>query len=43
VLSLIHDVTERNRLDRQLRQGALRDPLTGGANRLLFAERVAHA
>jgi diguanylate cyclase (GGDEF)-like protein/PAS domain S-box-containing protein len=43
VLSLIYDVTERNRLDRQLRQGAFRDPLTGGANRLLFVERVAHA
>jgi diguanylate cyclase (GGDEF)-like protein/PAS domain S-box-containing protein len=43
VLSLIYDVTERNRLDRQLRQGAFRDPLTGGANRLLFLERVAHA
>src|ERR1017187_355530 len=43
VLSLIHDVTERNRLDRQLRQGAFRDPLTGGANRVLFAERVSHA
>jgi diguanylate cyclase (GGDEF)-like protein/PAS domain S-box-containing protein len=43
VLELIYDVTERNRLDRQLRQGAFRDPLTGGANRVLFAERVAHA
>ena len=43
VLSLVHDVTERNRLDRQLRQGAFRDPLTGGVNRVLFAERVAHA
>jgi diguanylate cyclase (GGDEF)-like protein/PAS domain S-box-containing protein len=43
VLSLVHDVTERNRLDRLLRHGALRDPLTGGVNRVLFAERVAHA
>ena len=43
ILEFICDVTERNRLDRQLRQGALRDPLTGGANRVLFAERVAHA
>jgi diguanylate cyclase (GGDEF)-like protein len=39
----VHDVTERNRLDRLLRHGALRDPLTGGVNRVLFAERVAHA
>ena len=43
VLSLVHDVTERNRLDRLLRHGAFRDPLTGGVNRVLFAERVAHA
>ncbi|MGA3183510.1 MAG: EAL domain-containing protein [Candidatus Dormibacteria bacterium] len=43
ILSLVNDVTERNRLDRQLRQGAFRDPLTGGVNRPLFAERVAHA
>ncbi len=43
LLSLINDVTERNRLDRQLRQGGFRDPLTGGANRVLFTERVAHA
>ncbi len=43
LLSLINDVTERNRLDRQLRQGGFRDPLTGCANRVLFTERVAHA
>jgi diguanylate cyclase (GGDEF)-like protein/PAS domain S-box-containing protein len=43
ILTLINDVTERNRLDTQLREGAFRDPLTGGANRALFAERVAHA
>ena len=43
ILTLINDVTERNRLDRQLREGAFRDPLTGGANRALFAERVGHA
>ena len=40
VLSLVHDVTERNRLDRQLRQGAFRDPLTGGVNRVLFAHAL---
>jgi diguanylate cyclase (GGDEF)-like protein/PAS domain S-box-containing protein len=42
-LSIVNDVTERNRLYRQLREGALHDPLTGGANRTLFTERVAHA
>jgi diguanylate cyclase (GGDEF)-like protein/PAS domain S-box-containing protein len=43
ILSLINDVTERNRLDRQVREGAFRDPLTGGANRALLSERVGHA
>jgi diguanylate cyclase (GGDEF)-like protein/PAS domain S-box-containing protein len=43
ILSIITDVTERNRLQRALREGALRDPLTGRANRALFTERLAHA
>ena len=43
IVSIVNDVTERNRLDRQLRAGAFRDPLTGRANRTLFSERVAHA
>ena len=43
ILVLINDVTERHRLDRQLREGAFRDPLTGGANRALLTERVRHA
>jgi diguanylate cyclase (GGDEF)-like protein/PAS domain S-box-containing protein len=47
ILSIITDVTtdvtERNRLQKELREGALRDPLTGGANRALFTERLAHA
>jgi diguanylate cyclase (GGDEF)-like protein/PAS domain S-box-containing protein len=43
ILVLINDVTERRRLDRQLREGAFRDPLTGGANRALLTERVKHA
>jgi diguanylate cyclase (GGDEF)-like protein/PAS domain S-box-containing protein len=43
ILSIINDVTDRNRMYKQLRDGAFRDPLTGGANRALFAERVAHA
>jgi diguanylate cyclase (GGDEF)-like protein/PAS domain S-box-containing protein len=43
ILSIISDVTERNRLQRELRDGALRDPLTGRASRALFTERLAHA
>jgi diguanylate cyclase (GGDEF)-like protein/PAS domain S-box-containing protein len=43
ILSIVNDVTERNRLYKQLHDGAFRDPLTGGANRALFTERVAHA
>jgi diguanylate cyclase (GGDEF)-like protein/PAS domain S-box-containing protein len=43
ILVLINDVTECHRLDRQLREGAFRDPLTGGANRALLNERVRHA
>jgi len=43
VLSIVNDVTERNRLEAQLREGAFRDPLTGGANRALLEERLAHA
>jgi diguanylate cyclase (GGDEF)-like protein/PAS domain S-box-containing protein len=43
ILSSISDVTERNRLERELRAGAFRDPLTGRANRALFSERVMHA
>ena len=43
MLSIVNDVTERNRLYKQLRDGAFHDSLTGGANRSLFTERVAHA
>ncbi len=43
ILSIISDVTERNRLQKELREGALRDPLTGRANRALFTERLGHA
>jgi diguanylate cyclase (GGDEF)-like protein/PAS domain S-box-containing protein len=43
ILVLINDVTECHRLDRQLREGAFRDPLTGGANRALLNERIRHA
>jgi len=37
------DVTDRTRLEEQLRHEAFHDPLTGLANRALFADRVAHA
>ena len=37
------DVTERKQLEDQLQHEAFHDPLTGLANRALFADRVAHA
>jgi diguanylate cyclase (GGDEF)-like protein/PAS domain S-box-containing protein len=37
-----HDITEHKRLEVQLAHQALHDPLTGLANRVLFADRVAH-
>ena len=37
------DITERKVLEEQLREQALRDPLTGLGNRRLFADRMAHA
>ena len=37
------DITERKVLEEQLRDQALRDPLTGLGNRRLFADRMAHA
>jgi diguanylate cyclase (GGDEF)-like protein/PAS domain S-box-containing protein len=43
ILSVINDVTDRKRLERELRQGAFRDPVTGGANRAVFMERASHA
>ena len=39
----VRDVGERRRLERELTFQALHDPLTGLANRALFADRVAHA
>lgn len=38
-----HDVTERRRLEDELRQRALSDELTGLPNRVLFLERTQHA
>lgn len=37
------DITERKELEEQLREQALRDPLTGLGNRRLFGDRVASA
>jgi diguanylate cyclase (GGDEF)-like protein/PAS domain S-box-containing protein len=37
------DITERKKLEDQLVELALRDPLTGLGNRRLFGDRVAHA
>ncbi len=43
LLEWINNVTERNRLERELRDRSLRDPVTGGATRGLFLERLTHA
>jgi diguanylate cyclase (GGDEF)-like protein/PAS domain S-box-containing protein len=41
--ALIHDITERRRLEDELRHQAFHDSLTGLANRALFADRLEHA
>jgi diguanylate cyclase (GGDEF)-like protein/PAS domain S-box-containing protein len=38
-----HDVTDRKTLERQLRELAFHDPLTGLANRALLVDRLGHA
>ena len=43
VVLTIHDVTGRTALEKQLKFQAFHDPLTGLANRALFADRVEHA
>ena len=43
VVVAVQDVTERNRLENQLRYRAFHDPLTQLANRSLFADRIEHA
>jgi diguanylate cyclase (GGDEF)-like protein/PAS domain S-box-containing protein len=43
VVSVIRDVTERKRLEADLEQQALHDPLTGLANRTLFFDRLQQA
>jgi diguanylate cyclase (GGDEF)-like protein/PAS domain S-box-containing protein len=41
--ALVHDITLRKELERQLQHQAFHDSLTGLANRALFADRVTHA
>ena len=41
--ALIHDITERRRLEDELRHQAFHDSLTGLANRALFSDRLDHA
>jgi diguanylate cyclase (GGDEF)-like protein/PAS domain S-box-containing protein len=43
LVATIHDVTERRAFEQQLEVQALHDPLTGLANRVLFADRVEQA
>jgi diguanylate cyclase (GGDEF)-like protein/PAS domain S-box-containing protein len=40
---IMSDITERKALEERLKQWALHDPLTGLANRTLFADRLEHA
>lgn len=43
VQGILVDISDRKDLEEQLRHQALHDPLTGLPNRLLFADRLAHA
>jgi diguanylate cyclase (GGDEF)-like protein/PAS domain S-box-containing protein len=43
LVATIHDITERRAFEQQLESQALHDPLTGLANRVLFADRVDQA
>jgi diguanylate cyclase (GGDEF)-like protein len=43
VVVVAQDVTHRNRMERELLDRAIRDSLTGLGNRVMLADRVAHA
>lgn len=43
VQGILIDISDRKRLEDQLRHQALHDPLTGLPNRVLFADRLSHA
>lgn len=43
VIGSLHDITERKRQEKQLREQALHDPLTGLANRALLRNRLTRA
>ncbi len=43
VQGILVDISDRKRLEDQLRHQALHDPLTGLPNRVLFADRLSHA
>lgn len=43
VLVSLQDVTDRNRLDRELAQSMLRDPVSGLPNRALFLDRLSQS
>jgi diguanylate cyclase (GGDEF)-like protein/PAS domain S-box-containing protein len=42
-VSQIQDISEQKRIEQRLTDLSLHDPLTGLANRVLFADRLAHA
>lgn len=41
--TVVHDITDRKRMEERLRHQALHDPLTGLGNRVLLQERLARA